>query len=70
MNLDFMRLLAQRLELVPWIDVRFSGCTFPAAFEGVNGFFMATDLMAAPDRHDVMSYGDRRVGSIAPGRRN
>ena len=65
MNLDFMRLLAQRLERVPWIDVRSSGCTFPAVFEGVNGFFMTTDLMAAPDRHDVMSYGDRRVGSIA-----
>ena len=38
MNLDFMQHLAQRLERVPWIDVRFSGCTFPAVFEGVNAF--------------------------------
>ena len=65
MNADFMRLLAQRLERAPWVDVRFAGCTFPVPFEGVNGFFMASDLMVVPDRSDVLSYRDWRVGSTA-----
>ena len=40
MNRDFMRLLAQRLEAVPWVDVRLAGCAFPTSFGGVDGFFM------------------------------
>lgn len=65
MNVDFMRLLARRLEGVPWVDVRYSGCTFPVPFEGVNAFFMAQDLLALPGRSDVVSYGGWELGSIA-----
>ena len=64
MNRDFMRLLAQRLEGVPWVDVRLAGCTFPTSFEGVDGFFMGADLTRFEGRPDVFSYQGRQLGSI------
>lgn len=65
MNVDFMRLLAQRLERVSWMDTRDSDTWTEETFDGVDGFFMSADAMTAPARWDVLCYGDRRVGSIA-----
>jgi len=65
MNTSFMRLLAERLEQVRWVDVRCTECTFPVPFDGVDSFFMATDLVALPGCSDFFSYGNDRVGSIA-----
>ena len=65
MNRDFTRLLAQRLERVPWVDVRLAGCTFPESFRGVDGFFMGSDLMVLQGASDVFAYQGWRLGSIA-----
>ena len=64
MNHEFMRLLAQRLERVPWVDARFEECTFGGAFEGVDGFFMGLDLMRLEGTSQVFGFRDRRLGSI------
>ena len=64
MNRDFVRLLAQRLEGVPWVDVRLAGCAFPTSFGGVDGFFMGSDLMRYDGMSDVFSYQGWRLGSI------
>ena len=65
MNRDFLRLLAGRLERVPWVDTRDSETYTEEAFTGVDGFFMSADVMTAPERCDVLCYEDRIVGSIA-----
>ena len=64
MNRDFLQLLAQRLERVPWIDVRLAECTFSDSFEGVEGFFMGSDLMRFEGTADVFAYKGWRLGSI------
>ena len=64
MNADFMRLLAQRLERVSWVDARLADCTFPDSFGGVDGFFMGADLMRFEGTADVFAFRDRHVGSI------
>ena len=65
MNQDFLRLLARRLEQVPWVDVRLSECTFQASFPGVDGFFMGADLMTPGGTSGVFGFRGRRLGSIA-----
>ena len=65
MNVEFMRLLAQRLERVSWMDTRDADTWTEETFDGVDGFFMSADAMTAPARCDVLCYGDSRVGSIA-----
>ena len=64
MNQEFMRLLAQRLERVPWVDARLVECTFPESFQGVDGFFMGADLMRFEGSSETFDYQARRVGSI------
>lgn len=64
MNADFMRLLAQRLERVPWVDARLAECTFPDSFGGVDGFFMGADLMRFEGTGEVFAFRNWRVGSI------
>ena len=64
MNADFTRLLAQRLERVPWVDVRLAECAFPESFEGVDGFFMGADLMRFEGTSEVFDYQVWRLGSI------
>ena len=65
MNVEFMRLLAQRLERVPWIEIRVSDTWTEESFDELDGFFMSADLMSAPARCDVLCYGDSRVAAIA-----
>jgi len=50
MNADFMRLLAERLERVSWMDTRDSDTWTEETFDGVDGFFMSADTMTAPAR--------------------
>ena len=65
MNQDFLRLLAGRLERVPWVDTRDSETYTEEVFTGVDGFSMSADVMTAPERCDVLCYEGRIVGSIA-----
>ena len=64
MNTGFMRLLADRLEGVPWVDVRLAHCTFPTRFQGVDGFFMAADLMRSGGTPEAFEYQGQRLGSV------
>ncbi|MDE0205200.1 MAG: hypothetical protein OXP66_04150, partial [Candidatus Tectomicrobia bacterium] len=64
MNADFMRLLAQRLERVEWVDARLAECAFPESFEGVDGFFMGPDLVEFGSRAEIFAFRGRRLGSI------
>ena len=57
-----MRLLAQRLERVPWVDVRLVEYTFQASFRGVDGFFMGSDLMTFEATSEVFGFRGRRLG--------
>ena len=65
MNQDFLRLLAGRLERVPWVDVRLAECTFGESFPGVDGFFLGADLMRYEGTAEVFGFRDSRVGSLA-----
>ena len=64
MNQDFLRLLAGRLEQVPWVDVRLAECTFQESFQGVDGFFMGADLMRFGGTSEVFGFRGWRLGSI------
>lgn len=65
MNQAFLRLLAERLEQVPWVDVRLAECTFEESFQGVDGFFMGADLMRFGGTSEVFGFRGWRLGSIA-----
>ena len=67
MNRDLMRLLAQRLERVPWVDVRLVEYTFQASFRGVDGFFMGSVLMTFEATSEVFGFRGRRLESIRLG---
>ena len=44
MNASFMRLLAERLEHVCWVEVVPEECSFLEFFDSMDGFFMSSDL--------------------------
>ena len=44
MNTSFMRLLAERLERLFWIEVIPEDCLFLEFFDSMDGFFMSSDL--------------------------
>ena len=57
MNTSFMRLLAQRLEHLFWIEVIPKECRFLEFFDSMDGFFMSSDLKFW-DRPPGFIFGD------------
>ena len=57
MNTSFMRLLAQRLEHLSWIEVVPEECRFVEFFDSMDGFFMSSDLKFW-DRPPGFIFGD------------
>ena len=65
MNTSFMRLLAERLEHLFWMEVKPDECLFLEFFDSMDGFFMSSDLKFW-DRPPGFIFGDEDyfIGSM------